>query len=104
MTVLAHCSDCDSTHTVGSRSFNGLTTECPTCGSTRYGSECESESVDADEIYEILINVDGMGEGTIANVEDTIGSLTLVPTLRMERLTDIEGIGATVAKRIVKKF
>jgi len=60
--------------------------------------------VSAEEIRDVLLTIDGVGDGLVDNIEAEVGSLTLVPTIRFDRLTNIEGVGATVAKRIVEKF
>lgn len=120
--VLAVCSDCESKHPLGSRSLSTDSqskTECPSCVSPCYTTECNgsslssdlggrdatpqsspSNSKDEDDIREILDSVDGVGVGTIESIEDTVGKLTAVQYTTADELVAIDNVGPTVAERI----
>lgn len=104
MTVIATCTDCNSSHELGRRIGNGGVTECPQCGSKSYTSSSTADGTSEGEIASVLRSVDGVGNGTLESIEADVGTLTLVPSLDVDRLTDIENVGQQSAKRIVETF
>lgn len=125
MTVLAECSDCEVTQPLGARiappdGFQSATV-CPECGSQSYSTRCtevfdshaasktfedsrsesEKEGLSAREIRRVLKTVDGVGVGTLENIESSVGNLTRLKAVETTELTSIDGVGATTAERIV---
>lgn len=102
MSVIATCTDCQSTHEVAVRVYNGTTTECPTCDSPSYTTECVSDTkdVESDEIRSQLLEVPNVGETIVDNLEATVGSLTLLDTLSAKQLKSVDGIGSQTAVNI----
>jgi len=104
MTVLAHCTDCNSSHPVGDRVAAEGCTACPECGSRSYSSSSTVNGASEGDVASVLLSIDGVGHGTLESIEGDVGTLTLVPSLSVDRLTEIDGVGKTVAKRIVATF
>lgn len=107
MTVLAHCSDCSSSHPLGARALSNESeskTECPNCSSPSYVSETTSEGPSADEMRTTLRSVDGVGERTLNSLEADLPSLTAVSYVPRERLTEVPHVGSQTALRIEQSF
>lgn len=104
MTVLAECSDCEVTQPLGNRvapsdGFQSATA-CPECGSKSYRTRCTSDGLSGREMREVLKTVDGVGVGTLENIEASAGNLTRLKAITTDELTTIDGVGETTAERI----
>jgi len=100
MTIKAICSDCDSVHTVAVRVRAGPTTKCPSCNSKRYTSEYDGETVDVDQLRDQLLDVSNVGPGIVENIEQQLGSLSLLRTATVTAIANVDGVGPTTAERI----
>lgn len=75
-------------------------TECPECGDVGYTSTCTADGLTETDVASVLASTSGVGDGTIQNIESTLGNLTNVQHTSVETLCEIDNVGPTVAKRI----
>jgi len=100
MPIKANCSDCSSVHTVAARVRVGSTTKCPSCGSKRYTSEYNGDTVDTDQLRDQLLDVQNVGPAIVKNIESQFGSLSLLRTATVTEIATVDEVGPTTAERI----
>lgn len=106
MVVEATCYDCGDVHPVGDRRLNGVTTECPACGSPSYSSSSTDGRItksEAKRIADAVRPVDGVGELTLANIQATFSTYVELEVADREQLLEIEGVGPMAAAGILER-
>lgn len=106
MVVEATCDDCGDVHPVGDRLLDGVATECPACGSTRYASSSTSGPItksEAERIVDAVGAVDGVGELTLAHLQAAFSTYVELEAAGREQLLEIEGVGPKAADGILER-
>lgn len=106
MVVEATCADCGDVHPVGDRVLDGVTTECPACGSTRYSSTSTAGRIrksEAARIADAVRGVAGVGEHTLAHIQAEFSTYAELERADRDRLMEIEGVGKMSSEGILER-
>lgn len=106
MVVEATCDDCGDVHPVGDRRLDGVATECPACGSSRYSSSSTDGRItksEAERIADAVGAVDGVGELTLTAIQATFSTYVELEAASREQLLEIEGVGPMAADGILER-
>lgn len=104
MPVEATCADCGDVHPVGDRRLDGVATECPACGSTRYTSTSTDDPIQKSEnerIADAVGDVHGVGDRNLGFIQARFSTLAELEAADERALREIEGVGRQTAERIV---
>ena len=105
-TVGARCVECRDQHPLHDRSYNGVTTLCPHCGSTQYSTVYTGEQItkpDAERITDAVKDIRGVGKETRQNIVSYFDAYYEFDAASVEDLTDIPRVGPGTAQRIVDR-
>jgi len=101
--VSCECHDCKDVHQLQQRTFNGFTTECPSCDSPSYRSTAlgDQRVGGHKRLKSALDRADGVGETVKQRV---LSDITAPYEATHERLSAISGIGGQTADNIVQQL
>lgn len=102
----ADCCNCDSEHSLGDREYNGFTTECPDCEGTSYTSIPDGGKVTVSEkerIVNTVMPINHVGDETAIKIAEHFDLYAELERASVEELMEVENVGGTVARKIVRR-